>query len=203
MRQALEGIRYEGNQLGHTQESQWIVDNLLPITNESLENICRACVRLYTMESFVYHLINTTLRENDLAKVDTLGPFCYILFQFNFASEFKELQFSGQVYRGANLSSSQVAAYEGAIGCIRSWLGFTSTSRQRQVAESFFSSTVLFIIDIRETATVAAKMIADLSVYPQEDEVFIRAGQNFTINQMERNERSQNKIKTLIYLTIE
>ncbi len=203
MRQALEGIHYEGNQLGHRQESQWIVDHLLPVTKESFENICRACVRLYTMESFVYYLINTTLRENDLSKVDTLGPFCYILFQFNFASEFKDLQFSGRVYRGANLSSSQIAEYERAIGCIRSWLGFTSTSRQRQVAESFFGSTVLFIIDIRETATCAAKRIADLSIYPHEDEVFIRAGRHFTINQVKRNELSKNGIKTLIYLTIE
>src|SRR5205823_1254347 len=80
MRQALEGICYEGNQLGYKQESQWIIDQLSTVTKESFENICRACVRLYTMESFVYYLINKTLRENDLSKVDTLGPFCYILF---------------------------------------------------------------------------------------------------------------------------
>src|SRR4051794_13983238 len=106
MRQALEGILFEGNQIGYRYEAQWIVDHYMLITKESFENICRACIRLYTMESFLYRLVNMTLRDNDLSKVDTLGPFCYLLFQFYFAQEFKDLKFSGRVYRGANLSPS-------------------------------------------------------------------------------------------------
>jgi hypothetical protein len=139
----------------------------------------------------------------DLSKVDARGPFCYLLFQFYFAQEFKDLQFSGRVYRGANLSSSQVAEYERAIGSLRSWLGLTSTTQQKQVAESFPDSTVLFIIDIQKTAFISARTIANLSIYPYEDEVLIRAGSHFIINKVESNSSSNNNIKTFIYLTIE
>jgi hypothetical protein len=203
MRQSLEGLLFEGKEMDEKHEAQQIVDYLMPVTNESFEKICRSCIRLYTMESFVYRLVNTTLRENDLSKIETLGPFCYLLFQFYFAEEFKDLKFSGRVYRGANLSPSMIDEYEESIGQVRSWLGLTSTTRQRQVAESFPDSTVLFIIDIQDTAYVSARIINNLSMYPHEDEVLIRAGNHFTIDQIQRNQLSKNNIKTLIYLTIE
>jgi len=197
MRQALDGILIEGNQIDHGCKAQWIIDNFMPITKESFENIIRGCIRLYTMESFVYRLVNMTLRENDLSKVDTLGPFCYLLFQFYFAQEFKDLKFSGRVYRGANLSPLMIEEYEKSVGNVRSWLGLTSTTQQRQIAESFIDSTVLFIIDIQQSAYVSARVIANLSMYPYEDEVLVRAGTHFTIDKVERN-----NIKTFIYLTI-
>ncbi|CAF4319443.1 unnamed protein product [Rotaria magnacalcarata] len=50
MRQALEGIRQEGREIGLEKQAQWIVDHFMPVTKESFENICRACLRLYTME---------------------------------------------------------------------------------------------------------------------------------------------------------
>jgi hypothetical protein len=203
MRQALEGILFEGNQIGHECEAQWIIDHFRSVAKESFENICRACIRLYTMESFLYRLVNTALRDNDLSKVDTLGPFCYLIFQFYFAQEFKDLKFIGRVYRGANLSPSLVAEYEQAIGNVRSWLGLTSTTRQRQIAESFADSTVLFIIDIQESAYCSARVVANLSMYPYEDEVLVRAGIHFTIDKIERNPSSKSHIRTFIYLTIE
>jgi hypothetical protein len=203
MRQALQGILFEGNQINYGYQAQWIFDYYIPITKESFEKIGQACIHIYTMESFVYRLVNMALRENDQSKVDTLGPFSYLLFQFYFAQEFKDLQFTGRVYRGANLSTSQIAEYEQAIGNVRSWLGLTSTTRQRQIAESFFNSTVLFIIDIQESAYLSARTIANLSMYPYEDEVLVRAGSHFIINKVERNSSSTNNIKTLIYLTIE
>ncbi|CAF1069811.1 unnamed protein product [Adineta steineri] len=149
MREALEGIHIEGKKIGQEHG-------------------------LYTAESFVYRLINTALRDNDLTKVDTLGAFCYLLFQFNFAQEFNDLKFLGRVYRGATLSSSIVVEYERNIGNVCAWLSITSTSRQRKIAESFFDSIVLF-----------------------------RSGTDFIINKVEQNTSSTNNIKTLIYLTIE
>ncbi len=175
----------------------------MPITKESFEKICQACIRIYTMESFVYRIVNKALRDNDLTKVDTIGSYCYLLFQFNFAQEFNDLKFKGRVYRCANLSSSIVAEYERNIGSLRSWLGLTSTSRQRQVAESFPDSTVLFIIDIQDTAHCSARAIANLSMYPYEDEVLIRSGTHFTINKVQQDSASTSQIKTLIHLTIE
>lgn len=149
MRQALDGIRIEGIAIGHAKQAQWIVEYWMPVTKESLENICQACIRLYTMESFLYRLINTTLRNNDFSKINTLGPFCYLLFQFNFVPEYQNLRFSGRVYRSAELTSTMIKKYKQAVGKVRSWLGLTSTSRQRTIAESFCGSTVLFIIDIQ------------------------------------------------------
>ncbi|CAF1643124.1 unnamed protein product [Rotaria magnacalcarata] len=203
MRQALEGIRQEGREIGLEKQAQWIVDHFMPVTKESFENICRACLRLYTMEGFVYRVLNTTLRDNNLSKIDTLGPLCYLLFQFNFASELQNLCYTGRVYRSAELTPAMVSEYKQAIGSVRSWLGLTSTSRQQQIAESFPRSTVLFIIDIRNTASDAARAIANLSTYPHEDEVLIRAGRHFTIDKVESTESSNSNINTLIYLTIE
>ncbi|CAF1069638.1 unnamed protein product [Adineta steineri] len=160
--------------IGQEHGAHWIIDYYIPITKQSDEKIFQACVRLYTAESFVYHLINTALRDNDSTKVDTLGAFCYLLFQFNFEQEFNDLKFSDRVYRGADLTSSILAEYERNIGNVCAWLGLTSTSRQRKIAESFFDSTVL-----------------------------LRSGTHFIINKVEQNSSSTNNIKTLIYLTIE
>ncbi|CAF1431090.1 unnamed protein product [Rotaria sordida] len=203
MRQALDGIQIEGKAIGQAKQAQWIADHWIPVTKESFEYICRACIHLYTMESFLYRLVNATLRNNDFSKIDTLGPFCYLLFQFNFAPEYQNLRFSGRVYRSAELTPAMVNEYKQAVGKVRSWLGLTSTSRQRAIAESFCAATVLFIIDIQETATDAARLIASLSAHPYEDEVLIRAGRHFTIDRVEPNKSSNNNINTLIYLTIE
>ncbi|CAF1387761.1 unnamed protein product [Adineta steineri] len=143
MHEALEGIYIEGKKIGQEHEAQWIIDHYVPITKQLNEKIFQACVRLYTAESFVYRLINTALRYNDLTKVDTLGAFCYLLFQFNFAQEFNDLKFLGRVYR------------------------------------------VLFIIDIDEdSAYSSARSIANLSMYPHEDEVLLRSGTHFIINKV-------------------
>ncbi|CAF4015454.1 unnamed protein product [Rotaria sordida] len=178
MRQALDGIQIEGKAVGQAKQAQWIADHWIPVTKESFEYICRACIHLYTMESFLYRL-------------------------FNFAPEYQNLRFSGRVYRSAELTPAMVNEYKQAVGKVRSWLGLTSTSRQRAIPESFCAATVLFIIDIQETATDAARLIASLSAHPYEDEVLIRAGRHFTIDRVEPNKSSNNNINTLIYLTIE
>ena len=84
LRQAIDGLHGEGMKCGADKEAEWIVKYLTPFTTGSFDQIGRACVRLYTMDTFVYPLLNKTLRDNDLSKVETLGPFCYLLFQFNF-----------------------------------------------------------------------------------------------------------------------
>lgn len=199
LREAIEGLRAEGMNCGPRQEADWIVSYLTPFIDKSFDQIGRACVRLYTMDTFVYPLLNKTLRDNDLSKVETLGPFCYLLFQFNFAEEFQPYRFVGRVYRGANLSPSQIDEYRETVDQVRSWLGFTSTSRQRLIAESFSQTNVLFVIDILPSALCSALTIADVSMFPHEDEVFIRAGQHFTIDRVEPT----NSQQTLIYLTVE
>jgi hypothetical protein len=69
------------------------------------------------------------------------------IYYFNFAQVFNHLKFAGRVYRGANLSSSVVEVYQHTIGGTRSWLGLTSTTRQREIAERFLQSTVPFIVE--------------------------------------------------------
>lgn len=199
LRQAIDGLHREGIQDDRRQEAEWIVQHLTPLTKESFDQIGRACVRLYTMDMFVCPLLNKTLRDDDFSKLDTLGAFAYLLFQFNFAEEFQSFRFVGRVYRGANLSQNQINEYRKSINQTRSWLGFTSTSRKREIAESFSQTNVLFIIDIRPTALCSALTVSQISIYPHEDEVLIRAGQYFTIQRVEPTDSHE----TLIYLTIE
>lgn len=199
LRHAIDGLCAEGMKLGYQEECHSLVQHLNQWINAPFEQIGRACVRLYTMNNFVYGLVNKTLRDHDLSKIETLGPFCFLLFQFNFAPEFRSYRFTGRVYRGANLSSSQIEEYQRAMKQVRSWSGFTSTSRQRSMAESFSQTNVLFIIDILPSASCSALAISEMSMYPQEDEVLIRAGRHFTIDRVECTYSKQ----TLIYLTIE
>lgn len=205
MKEALRGILIESKQIDHEYEGQRIVEHYMPVTKESFTEICQACIRLYTMECFLYHLVNKTLRENDLSKVDTLGSFAYLLFQFYFSKEYEHLQYSGYVYRSVYLSSSMIEEYEESIEKLRAWLGLTSTWKQKQIAQSFSHSNVLFIIDIKSTSIRLSRCIANLSMYPDEDEVLIRSGQHFIVNQVQANldSSSTDHIKTLIYLTIE
>ncbi|CAF3341761.1 unnamed protein product [Rotaria sp. Silwood2] len=98
MRQALEEIRLEDKAIGHAEEAQWIADHRILATSESFESICRVCIRLNTMDSFVYRLVNATLRDNDLSKVDT--------------REFQNLHFTGHVYRRVEQTPVMVIEYK-------------------------------------------------------------------------------------------
>ncbi|CAF1561785.1 unnamed protein product [Didymodactylos carnosus] len=192
--QAANGIIFEGNRLGENCESQWIAKQLRMVKNETTKEIRKCCINLYTKECFLYKLVNTTLRENHKTKVDTLGPFCYFL--FDSWSNDLENQYKLEVYRGASLDPEMIESYKDATGTYKCWYGFSSTSKNRHKAEQF--GNTLFIIDLTKTKRGGFD-ISPYSCYPDEEEVLLPAGAEFKIIEVQSNMEHN---KQCIYLTV-
>ncbi|CAF2629424.1 unnamed protein product [Rotaria sp. Silwood2] len=130
----IAGIRFEGRLNGKELEAENLVQNLVNLSETDIQLIGVRCIYLYTRPSFLSGALNKFLRTRDYNKINTLGPFCKVLLsQFNkYPSVFEILR----VYRGENLRAHDLRAYKRAMGKgSYQWLGFTSTSRDRQIAE--------------------------------------------------------------------
>jgi hypothetical protein len=57
------------------------------LQGKELKEIQRCCVFLYTTESFLYQLVNSTLRTDDCSKIDTLGAYCYLLWYYLYTGD--------------------------------------------------------------------------------------------------------------------
>ena len=64
--------------------------------------VSKVCIHLYTRESFLYHVLNTTLRDADYSKLDTLGPLCFLMRDYSRTCT----EFIGTVYRGVATPTS-------------------------------------------------------------------------------------------------
>jgi hypothetical protein len=206
----VNGILQEGQKIGQGFEAKIIAGRLEEIKSrlvisshdsfhKTMQEMKEQCVKFYTAESFLYRLVNMTLREDDRSKVQTLGPFVYFLSTF-IHSGYSQLdqigmKFEGTVYRGAQLDEKMVNEYKSAIGEERKWLGYSSTSKNRRLAETF--GNTLFIIKIIKVRQNTNWDVSSLSVYPNEEEVLLTAGVSFVIDKVECNDG-----KYLIYLTI-
>ncbi|CAF1292291.1 unnamed protein product [Didymodactylos carnosus] len=81
-----------------------------------------------------------------------------------------------EVYRGVNFDRSTIESYEKAIGKNRIWDQFTSTSKNRKVAEGF--GNTLFIID---TSSCGGIDISSYTAFPHEEEVVLSPGTAFKV----------------------
>ncbi|CAF4535085.1 unnamed protein product, partial [Didymodactylos carnosus] len=110
--QAANGIILEGNQLDKQSDAQWIAQKLRAVKDKDEPEIYKCCIKLYTYDSFLYSLLNKTLRENDQTKIDTLGPFCHYLYYswYNLGT-----RTTLKVYRGANLGPDAIEQYKRAV----------------------------------------------------------------------------------------
>lgn len=149
--------------------------------------------RLYTAESFLYKLVNSSLRENDMTKIDTLGPFCYLLYH---RLRLDRVRGDQILYRGMDLTDEMVDEYKQAVGQEITWPAFTSTSKDRRVAEAYAANT-LCIISSKDTWR-PQNDISKLSLYPDEQEVLLAPFYKF---QIDRVEWDSAKGKHLIYMT--
>ncbi|CAF1107407.1 unnamed protein product [Didymodactylos carnosus] len=190
---AAEGLISEGKKVGKQREAEWMAQELLNVKDKKKEEVYPVCVRLYTMESFLYKKMNETMRsvgdEKHIdflqSKVPTFGPFAYLLY--------KLLVYDKKwwtVYRGAQLSDDMIEQYKDSIGKYRAFPAFTSTSRSRAKAEQF--GNVLFEIQARNVGAD----VSSYSVYPNEEEVLLPPYFNFCVRScsllFDRNKR-QNK----------
>jgi hypothetical protein len=126
-------------------------------------------------------------------KIDTLAPFCWLL-ACNLPQTAPKT--SQLVYRGATLSEAMIQGYKQAIRTTIQWFAFTSTSKDRRVAENF--GNTLFIITLPKGYGHISQDISSLSIYPHEQEVLLMADYLFDV---EKIELDPNSGKHLIYMT--
>jgi hypothetical protein len=101
------------------------------------------------------------------------------------------------VYRGTSLSEKMIEEYRAAVGKIIVWPAFTSTSKDRHVAE-FCSGNALFIIEVSGIHSQGVRDISSLSQFPEEREVLFCGGQSFVVLKIEWDSESG---KYLIYMS--
>ncbi|CAF4989596.1 unnamed protein product, partial [Rotaria sp. Silwood1] len=106
--QAAAGILLEGEKLGHSNEAQWIANYLLEDKYKSKQEIVERCIALHTRKSFLYKLLNKTLRDDDLDKRETLGTFAHLLGYEGLFNLPDVCRYSKTVFRAMNLSIGQV-----------------------------------------------------------------------------------------------
>jgi hypothetical protein len=60
---AARGIEEEGDKIGKTKEAQAIGNLLRQLQGKNNRQVGQCCIRLFTMESFLYHHLNKVMRE--------------------------------------------------------------------------------------------------------------------------------------------
>ncbi|CAF1923440.1 unnamed protein product [Rotaria magnacalcarata] len=157
----------------------------------------------YTRQSFVYKLINSALRTED---IEALYIFrCYISDLCRaLANEHKTFRIQNQkspvltLYRGSHMTSKELDKLRDTIGGMTSINGFISTSRQQYVAEVFASrdshrgpdtQKVVWIIeaDSRSDDIVFASVVHH-SQHSHEEEVLFNIGTTLCIHDVIMNE---------------
>jgi hypothetical protein len=186
-------------------------------SEKKLKELQNYCAKLYTKPCYIYRVVNTALRDNDQTKLYTIGPFCYLLFNY-IGRQFKdnssisdrlrrffhpnEIQ-SLTLYYGDCIRDNIIEEYRRAAGDNSKhfkWLPFVSTSRDRSVAERL-SHGVLYIIEIR-SYSLNEDRFADLtrfSHFPREEEILLLPGVQFQVKKVEFD---NEKRLHLIYIKI-
>ncbi|CAF0775642.1 unnamed protein product [Didymodactylos carnosus] len=178
--QAAEGIMEEGRLVNQDFEAELIIDQLQRVKDKSKKEIFECAVRLYTADSFLYKLVDSSMRSHDMSKVDTLGAYCYLLQMHLFCSR-DDNQVNLTVYRCANLTDELIEEYKQLVGTHITWFTFTSTTKNRRMIEQ--RGNTLFIIQIkgRSCPTNTRSDITSLSYYPHEQEVLLQPGYRMKI----------------------
>ena len=187
---AVNGILAEGRQSRRECQTEHLAEMLMAVKNESDKKIFQCCIRLYSFDSFLYRVVNSSLRENDKTRIDTLAPFCYLLTEAIWSDVFRGNRIKSVVYRGFMLDPDSMQHFEEGIGTYKCWYGFTSSSTDREVADCYGNS--LFIIDASRTGGLN---ISSYSHYSHEEEVILPPGTTFRIDKVDRRDD-----KTYIYI---
>lgn len=184
---AIAGIREEGEKLGRCDQASKIIEHLQAARdNRDPDAVKQQVVRLYTGATFLYKFVNEVLREPDKHRYrDTVGPYCHLLRGYLYQEAHQDKFHRGVVYRGAWLHPRMIDRYKEEISGKTDkfplmWLGFTSTTKNREIAELFNGNT-LFIIDLDDHPyfTSQGVDISDISKMPQEEEVLLPPGFQF------------------------
>ncbi|CAF1140678.1 unnamed protein product [Adineta ricciae] len=158
-----------------------------------------ACLHQYTKWSFLSTLVNEFLREEDSSRVNALGPSVKQLL-LCFKKHPLKLEKKMKVYRAINLDETQLDEYKQCVDKTNlRWPNFSSTSRERAVAEKRDSNT-LMSITLKRRYPDNDRRAADIvyaSEFREEQEVLLRAGVEFSVKRC-----SYNKTRGKHYLCI-
>ncbi|CAF1181426.1 unnamed protein product [Didymodactylos carnosus] len=213
---AADGIVKEGTVLGKAFEAKWLSEQLLAVKNFGVDctakeedwqtdyptQIGETCINLYTKESFLYKLMNSTLRNASTItreRFKTLGPFIWLLDEY--LGRIKTIE-TLTLYRGLNLDEEQRKQFMQQFVIFNS---FTSTSKSRQVAEFFHGNTLLILnIDGQNEKLIGwhaekfGASISHCSAIPSEEEYLLMPTGNFRFVKAEYDDTNKTH---LIYLT--
>ena len=199
--QAAQGILVEGNLCGESIKVKKMSEKLLDIRDEDKHLITQYCLQFYTADTFLYKLVNTTLRDSDRTKFDTLGPYCYLLKYIALLNLYPTHVYEQIVYRGAQLDEEDIDQYRNAVNDpqLKQWLAFTSTTKNLEVAECFRGNT-LFVIQLPINRYSFGMDISSYSIFSDEEEVLLPMQICFKVENVEFNDE---KSQTVIYLNMD
>lgn len=199
------GIIEEGKNIKKQREAEEMANKLMEKKNATMAIVWECCAELYSMDSFLYKNLNEIMgmigneqhEQVWRSKVHTLGSFCLLLWDNPWKLRITE---PGTIlYRGVTLSDDLIASFQEDCSQDpkpwRSFQAFTSSTRNRNVAEQF--GNAMFIMKIRLAFT---DNLSKLSKYPHEEEELIYPGVSFKIDRMEFD---RHKNKHLIYLNLQ
>ncbi|CAF2093224.1 unnamed protein product [Rotaria magnacalcarata] len=207
----IEGIQKEGEMHGDGNlhklfDILWQVEQNASSLSETkrMTLLREACVYMYTEASFLYRETNEALRVNDKSKLETLGPFCFLLYDYigrNSSENVSKLHRLRQtlhfkkknaliVYRGDIVSAQKLQEYREAAGnkkkCFK-WSCFVSTSTDIDKALKF-GKNVLYEMDLgRDRWNDQFANTSHLSVFETENETLLRPGVRFCVDIFEEN----------------
>jgi len=188
------GILKEGKLLNKKFDAQQMAAQLRGAATKSKAELCSCAARLYSTESFLYGLVTASQRNKDMSKVDTLGPFSYLLSRHLHYSKDRGEQL---LYRGVTLEDEMIEEYNRAVGQWIVWPSYVSASKDRRIAEQF--GNALFVMSTMNEAHKNRSDISDLSEYPHEQEVLL---DSFIFYGIEKIERDSASGKHIIYITV-
>jgi hypothetical protein len=204
----VQGLKHEGR-----TESENVVHDIIRSLNvvkdetfgkkdkKRIEKLQDCCVKLYTKDCYIYRVVNTALRDDDRTKLETLGPYCYLVYN-NIGRDLKDYlsirhrvrqafhpteSQSMKVYRGDHISREIIEEYRQAAGDRNKyfkWLSFVSTSLRREVAESF-GCNVLYIIELqRQLTNDQFTKLQRNTFIEDEEEILLRPGMRFRVDKV-------------------
>ncbi|CAF0752210.1 unnamed protein product [Adineta steineri] len=199
---AAQGIIKEGKHIGEQKKAEELANILREKKNKGIEEVWQCCAYLYSLESFLYKTLNKDMRlvgnkEDEhiwRRAVQTLGPFCLLLWDDPYN---KEVKTNIELYRGTELKPEQIDVYKKMAENGKeygSFQGFSSCSRNRKKAEKF--GNALFIMKVLFAFTAD---ISKVSKYPHEEEELVTPGVCFRVLCVEEEPETS---KHLIYLEL-
>ncbi|CAF2844052.1 unnamed protein product [Rotaria sp. Silwood2] len=186
---AADGILEEGIKHDKQIEGKWIANELRKVKDEDRTIIGLCCVKLFTIESFLYPLLNEVLRESEVQNTGmecvhefttelgksqgrTLGPFCSLLWFYLYENPSQRLTY---IYRTASLTEKNINDYEKHKGEWMVWIDFSIATKSKTNALNSQENTI-YEIKVRDGGVPGVIDVSTLSGYPSENEVLIIAG---------------------------